>query len=127
LTRLLQEHIERYGVAADGRLFVGSRTREHLPTRTVTLAWARARGAALTPEAASSPLARTPYDLRHAAVSTWLAAGVPATQVAEWARHSVEVLFKIYAKCLDGEETRTRARVMAALGGPVTDVRQMNQ
>jgi integrase len=60
------------------------------------------RVAALTPEVAASPLARTPYDLRHAAVSTWLNAGVPPTNAAEWAGHSVEVLLKIYAKCLDG-------------------------
>ncbi len=33
-----------------------------------------------------------PYDLRHAAMSTWLNGGVPAAQVAEWAGHSVEVL-----------------------------------
>jgi integrase len=44
----------------------------------------------------------TPYDLRHAAVSTWLAAGVPAAEVAERAGHTVDVLLKVYAKCLDG-------------------------
>jgi hypothetical protein len=38
-----------------------------------------ARVAALGPEEAASPLARRPYDLRHAAVSTWLSAGVPPT------------------------------------------------
>ncbi len=32
----------------------------------------------------------------------WLNGGVPATDVAAWAGHSVEVLLKIYAKCLDG-------------------------
>jgi integrase len=43
---------------------------------------------ALTPAEAASPLAARPYDLRHAAVSTWLNAGVPSTQVAQWAGHS---------------------------------------
>ncbi len=119
LTALLHAHLERYGTAPDGRLFVGVRRAEYLPTRTVTLAWQRARAAALSPTAAASPLARTPYDLRHAAVSTWLAAGVPVTKVAEWAGHSVEVLLKIYAKCLDGEEARTRAKVTAALAGTI--------
>jgi integrase len=57
-----------------------------------------------------------PYDLRHAAVSTWLNGGVPAVTVAEWAGHSVEVLLKIYAKCLDGEGAAVRQRVEAALG-----------
>ena len=43
--------------------------------------WRRARTAALTPAQQSSPLARRPYDLRHAAVSLWLNAGVPATSL----------------------------------------------
>jgi integrase len=114
---LLHEHLARYGTAPDGKLFVGSRRPDYLPTSTVTLAWQLARKRALSPEAAASPLARTPYDLRHAAVSTWLASGVPATEVAEWAGHSVEVLLKIYAKCLDGGKARSRAKVAAALKG----------
>ncbi|WP_018638313.1 site-specific integrase [Parafrankia elaeagni] len=61
-------------------------------------------------------LAKTPYDLRYAAVSTWLNAGVPPTLVAAWAGHGVDVLFKIYAKCLDGEEVRMRGRIEEALG-----------
>jgi hypothetical protein len=36
--------------------------------------------------------------------------------VAEWAGHSVEVLLRIYAKCLDGGDTLVRRRVEAALG-----------
>lgn len=76
----------------------------------------RARRRVLTPKIASSPLAGTPYDLRHAAVSTWLNAGVPPTDVAEWAGHSVEVLLKIYAKCLDGGDAALRRRVQWALG-----------
>lgn len=42
--------------------------------------------------------------------------GVPAAQVAEWAGHSVEVLLKVYAKCLDGKDEMARRRVMEALG-----------
>ncbi|MGH3612795.1 MAG: hypothetical protein ACRDRK_09395 [Pseudonocardia sp.] len=41
---------------------------------------------------------------------------MPATQVAEWAGHSVEVLLKVYAKCLDGQQEVARRRVMEALG-----------
>ena len=55
-------------------------------------------------------------DLRHAAVSTWLNAGVPATQVAAWAGHSVAVLLQIYAKCLVGQEDAARRRIDAVLG-----------
>ena len=61
-------------------------------------------------------MARTPYDLRHAAVSTWLNGGVPPADVAAWAGHSVEILLKIYAKCLDGGTELLRKRVQAALG-----------
>jgi len=39
-------------------------------------------------------------------VSRWLNAGVPPTQVAEWAGHSVRVLLTVYAKCIVGEEQR---------------------
>lgn len=46
---------------------------------------------------------------------TWLGAGVPPTQVAEWAGHSVAVLLQIYAKCLAGQEDAARRRIEAAL------------
>jgi integrase len=63
----------------------------------------------------ASPLAERPYDLRHAAVSTWLNGGAPATTVAEWAGHSVDVLLRIYAKCLDGGTDALRKRVVEVL------------
>jgi integrase len=80
--------------------------------------WDRAREQTLTAERDASPLARRPYDLRHAAVSTWLNGGVAPTQVAEWAGHSVDVLLKIYAKCLDGGEALALNRIDDALGEP---------
>jgi hypothetical protein len=48
-------------------------------------------------------------------VSLWLNAGVPATQVAEWAGHSVHVLMRVYAKCVYGQEEAARLRIEAAL------------
>jgi integrase len=66
--------------------------------------WRQARPLGLTPAQVASPLARRPYDLRHGGVSLRLNAGVPATQVAEWAGHSVEVLLTIYAKCIHGRD-----------------------
>jgi integrase len=115
LTLMLHEHLDRFGVASDGRLFSGERVAE-LPHLTYMRVWREARRATFTDEVYKSPLARTPYDLRHACVSTWLNGGVPATQVAEWAGHSVEVLLKVYAKCLDGHEEVARRRVQEALG-----------
>lgn len=97
------------------RLFLGERADE-LPKLTYMRTWRAARAAAFTLEAQAGPLARVPYALRHAAVSTWLNGGVPAAQVAAWAGHSVEVLLKTYAKCLDGHDELARRSVQAALG-----------
>lgn len=58
-----------------------------------------------------------PYDLRHAGVSLRLNAGVPPTQVAEWAGHSVEVLLKIYAKVIAGQDRVWEELIDDALGG----------
>jgi hypothetical protein len=55
---------------------------------------------ALTVAEQVSPLARRPYDLRHACLSTRLNGGVFPTQVAEWAGHSADVLLRIYVKCV---------------------------
>jgi integrase len=73
-----------------------------------------ARAAAFTDAEYTSPLAKRPYDLRHA-VSTWLNAGVPPTRVAEWAGHSVNVLLRVYAKCVYGQDEVARQRIEAAL------------
>ena len=59
-------------------------------------------------------LARRPYDLRHAAVSTWLDAGVPGPRVAEWAGHSVDVLLRVYAKCVSGQLEEAKRRIEEA-------------
>ena len=77
-------------MAPDERLFGGVRGGE-LPTITYRRVWTRARQMALTTAEQASPLARRPYDLRHACLSTWLNGGVYPTQVAEWAGHSVDV------------------------------------
>jgi hypothetical protein len=51
-------------------------------------------------------------------VSTWLNAGVPATQVAAWAGHSVQILSRTYARCIDGQDEAARRRIEDALGTP---------
>ena len=63
----------------------------------------------------ASPLARRPYDLRHACLSTWLNGGVYPTQVAEWGGHSVDVLLRIYAKCIVGQDELAKRRISEAL------------
>jgi integrase len=77
--------------------------------------WAAARVAALSPEEVASPLARRPYDLRHAAVSTRLNATGDPTRIAEWAGHRVNVLLRVYAKGIAGQDDAVRRRVEAAL------------
>ncbi|MEV5503586.1 hypothetical protein AB0M50_50100 [Nonomuraea fuscirosea] len=80
-----------------------------------TEVWQEARKLALTPAQFASPLARRPYDLRHAAVSLWLNVGVPAPDVAERAGHGVDVLLRVYAKCLDGQQEIANKRIEDAL------------
>lgn len=114
LTALLRRHLAAYPPAADGRVFHGE-SGGPVSDSVYGRLWQRARAAALTPEEQATPLASRPYDLRHAAVSTWLNAGVPATQVAEWAGHSVHVLLKVYAKCIVGQDRAARVRIARAL------------
>ena len=78
--------------------------------------WKLARTAVLTPAQVTSPLARRPYDLRHAAASLWLNAGVPATEVARRLGHSVSVLLRVYANCIDGGDAWVNGRSGDALG-----------
>jgi hypothetical protein len=73
--------------------------------------WQEARVLALTPEQVASPVAGKPYDLRHAALSTWLNSGVDPTEVAERGGNSVEVLLSRYAKCLHGRDAAMNRRI----------------
>ncbi len=114
LVAILRTHIDTFGVAPDGRIF--SSERDHpVASTAISDVWAEARTLALTPAQVASPLAGRPYDLRHAAVSLWLSAGVPPQRVAARAGHSVEVLLRVYAKCLDDGEDIANTRIDAAL------------
>lgn len=105
LVDILRDHLDTYGTGPDGRLF-RSPNGGGVGSSTYYRVWAQARMYALTPAQVVSPLAGRPYDLRHAAVSLWLNGGVPATEVAERAGHSVDVLLRVYAKCLDGQRNK---------------------
>lgn len=114
LVALLRRHLTEHGVAKDGLLFRGEAGAQP-SSATYRRIWDRARRRALTPAQYQSQLARRPYDLRHAAVSTWLSSGVPAAQVADWAGHSVNVLLRVYAKCIDGQEAISLERIERGL------------
>jgi integrase len=72
------------------------------------------RTAAFTEAEAASLSARRPYDLRHAAVSTWLKATSDPAQVAEWAGHTVDMLMRVYAKCVAGQQDEAKRRILEA-------------
>jgi len=116
--RGVPEHLETYGTTADGRIFRNSNGNS-MTYASYGQVWRKAREETLTMAQARSPLGKRPYDLRHACLSTWLNAGVPATQVAEWAGHSVAMLLSTYAKCLDGQENAAMMKIESALE-PVT-------
>lgn len=115
LTRMIHHHLEEYGSAPDGRLFPSARGGP-LSESVYGRVWEAARKAALTPAEFASPLAKRPYDLRHACLSTWLNASGDPTQVAEWAGNSVNVLLRVYAKCIAGRDKIARQRIEDALG-----------
>ncbi|ASR34027.1 integrase [Prauserella marina] len=117
LTEALHTHLTSFGTAPDGRLFRGTRDGGRIGSTTYGRVWATARERVFTAEVLAGPLGKRPYDLRHACVSTWLTGGVEPTRVAKWAGHSVAVLLKVYAKCLDGGEAAARDRVERALQG----------
>ncbi|WP_344444296.1 tyrosine-type recombinase/integrase [Kitasatospora nipponensis] len=114
LVTMLREHIEAHGIAPDGRLFRTSRG-GLVQESGYGVAWKRAREAALTPEQATSPLANRPYDLRHAGVSFWLNSGVDPAECARRAGHSIAVLLRVYAKCLDVAPEAANRRIAEAL------------
>lgn len=115
LVTILRAHIERFGVTEDGRLFRGTISGGPINATVYTDAWDRARKLGLSPAQYASPLGEDPYDLRHAAVSTWLTAGVPAAEVAERAGHTVDVLLKVYAKVLDGQRGSSNDKIDGTL------------
>jgi len=132
LVAALREHLDTFGPGAQGRLFVTRTGKTGRPvaqpfvrpvsSATTTRVLGLARSRVFTPEQQASPLARRPYDLRHACVSTWLAAGVSPSQVSIWAGHSVSILLRVYAHALDGHEELARRRVSDALDGTWTRI-----
>jgi len=100
--------------ARDGRLFPG-RYGGPLSDSVYGRIWQRARVSALTPAEAASPLGARPYDLRHACVTSWLNATGDPAQVAEWAGHSVNVLLRVYVRCIAGRDEIAKKRIDRAL------------
>lgn len=125
LVAALRWHLEEFGTGAEGRLFVTRTGRLGRPVArrfvspigsgSTSRVLRLARAEALSATEQATPMARRPYDLRHACVSTWLAAGVAPTQVAAWAGHSVAVLLRVYAHAVDGQAEAAQKCIEDAL------------
>ena len=103
LVELLRTHLKTFGTAPDGRLFRSENGNPIQPS-TWWQVWQKVRAASLTPDQLASPLMKRPYDLRHSGITWRLNSGVPATEVAAWPGHSVEMLTRVYARCVVGLE-----------------------
>jgi integrase len=108
---------ERDYVSEDGRLFRSQRGNPIQPS-TWWQIWRKVRRLALTPAQLATPLLRRPYDLRHSGITWRLNSGVPPTEIAAWAGHSVEMLLRVYARCVAGLEDVWIARMDVTLRPP---------
>jgi hypothetical protein len=114
LVSMLRRHLGDHGTTPDGRLFRGARggmLSESVYGRT----WHAARLAALGPGLAATPLARRPYDLRHAALSLWLNATGDPAEIAARAGNSSRVLHEVCVHCTDGQGDTVSQRIEDAL------------
>jgi hypothetical protein len=104
-----------FGTAPDGRLFWTYQGGIYLPS-TLWTVLQKARPVAFTKAHAASPLAHKPYEFRHAEISGRLNAG----RLRRWSRrgpgHTVEVLLRIYAHRLDGDDDQWLQRTEELLG-----------
>ncbi|MFI9747733.1 hypothetical protein [Streptomyces sp. NPDC052494] len=86
-------------------------------TRPVPIVtWARAREYGLTRLERASGLAKRPYDLRRAGISFWWYSGVDPAECARRAGQSIEVLFRFYAKFLDGVREQANRLIEQSMG-----------
>ncbi|MFI8868533.1 tyrosine-type recombinase/integrase [Streptomyces sp. NPDC053707] len=99
--RMVRSHIERFGVAPDGRLFRAARG-GRLTSNEYSEVWSEARKTVLSEQELRTPLADVPYALRHAAISLWIKSGMDPVEAASRAGHSLAVLYRFYAKLLKG-------------------------
>lgn len=119
LTRILRDHIQAEMLKPADLLFSGE-FGGMLSGSVFRRAWRTARQEVLPPEDVASPLGKRVYDLRHTCLTTWLNAGIPPAQVAEWAGNSVPVLLATYARCISGQLKDHQRRI--EVGGDLPDL-----
>jgi hypothetical protein len=123
LTRLLRAHLKTFGTGPGGRVFSGVHGDE-LASITYRRVWDKARRAGSRPIRISAGQARLrpPTRLRLDMAKR----GRPTAQVAEWAGHSVAVLLKVYAKCIEGQDQIAKRRIEEALCDPTSPRKAQN-
>jgi integrase len=126
LVQLLHDHLAEFGTGPGGRVFTLA-TGKIVTGRAYLKVFHEARTAAFTEAEAASLIARRLYDLRHAAVSTWLKATADPAQVAEWAGHTVDVLMRVYAKFVAGQQDEAKRRILEATKPPRSGLPPSNQ
>ncbi|PYC80480.1 site-specific integrase [Streptomyces tateyamensis] len=130
LVAMLREHLTTYGTGAGGRVFKAAEGGRVL-SKEYAAVWKKIRDAwwqAQVPERVNGPhavdspepdlderLAEVPYALRKAGITLWLVSGVDPTEVARRAGHSVAVLYRFYAKVLDGKRDEANEKIERAL------------
>lgn len=114
LVTLLRTHIKENKPGPGGRVF-SSATGLPVTSNDYSRTWKELRTAALTREQLADHYAEVPYSLRHAGVSFWLSSGVDPVEVARRAGHSVAVLYRFYAKILDGKREQANQKIDRAL------------
>jgi integrase len=107
LVAMLREWIETKQIGEHEVLFRTRTDRRPTPSN-----WARTWQRALR-QTGHKPL--RVYDIRHAAATTWLGAGVPLGEVARRMGHSVETLVSTYVVALTGDEQVANQRIDDAL------------
>jgi integrase len=114
LVTLLRLHLKEHKPGLGGRVFSAAEG-SVLMSKEYAALWKDIRTLALSDTQAATPLADVPYSLRHAGVSLWLASGVDPVEVARRAGHSVAVLYRFYAKVLDGKREQANQKIDQAL------------
>ena len=115
LVKLLQAHVDEFGVAADGRIFANERG-GLVAASTYSRVWREARELAFPPHRCKTALAADPYDLRHAGISLGLSITNDPTLMAERAGNSPEILLRRYSWALDGKDAAANRAIEKALG-----------
>jgi integrase len=107
LVAILREWIKEIGATGDDLLF---RTRND--NRPTLGNWGRSLKRAMR-LAGHKPI--RVYDLRHAAATTWIQAGVPLKEASRRLGNSVEILVSTYVGAFEGDEELANDRIELAL------------